>query len=192
MNIFCLDLDPVLAAQYHNNKQNVKMVLEQVQLLCTAHRILDGTETIKKVYINGSCPARYKNKKVWKLSDKRDSLLYSVTHQNHPSAIWCRKNVSNYNWLYRLTVELAKEYTYRYGKIHKCERDGLLELLKTPPNNIPDGEFTQPTPAMPDYCIVPNDSVASYRKYYIEEKQHLADWSGKINGRPVPEWFKFA
>ncbi len=167
------------------------MLTEQHQLLCTAHRILDGIETFEKKYIEGSFPARYKNKKVWKLSDERDSLLHAVTHPNHPSSIWCRKNVSNYNWLYQLTVELAKEYTYRYGKTYKGEREGLLQMLKTPPNNIPDGEFTQVTPAIPDYCIVPNDSVASYRNCYMFEKKHLADWSGKINGRPVPEWFKF-
>ena len=189
MNIFALDLNPKIAAQYHNSRHNIKMILEQSQLLCTAHRVLDGKEIVENRYIQGSFPARYRKVKVWKLPDDRDAKLYSATHCNHPSAIWCRTNISNYNWLYELTVELCKEYTYRYGKVHKCEREGLLNLLKTPPNNIPDGEFTQVTPAMPEECIIPNDSVASYRNYYSTCKQHLADWSGKINGRPIPDWY---
>ena len=182
MNIFCLDLDVEKCAQYHNNKQTIKMVLEQHQLLCTAHRVLDG-----KLVIGKSSSGKAKKQMV--LDDHRESILYSVTHQNHPSAIWCRQSDSNYKWLYELTVALCKEYSYRYGKIHKCEQIGLLELLKTPPKNIPIGKFTPVTPAMDQDCIVPGDSVASYRKYYIEKKQHLADWSGKINGRPIPEWY---
>lgn len=183
MNIFFLDLNVEKCAQYHNSKQNIKMILEQHQLLCTAHRVLDGIETEGKSKSG-------RKKKEWILSDNElNNKLYSATHCNHPSAIWCRTTKSNYKWLHELTVALCKEYTYRYGKIHKCERIGLLELLKTPPKNIPIGEFTPVTPAMPDECVIPGDSVASYRKYYIEKKQHLADWSGKVNSRTVPEWY---
>jgi hypothetical protein len=185
MNIFYISNDPSEIAKWQVNKHCIKMVLESVMLLCTSHRILDGKETQGKSKSG-------RNKKQWVLEDSEmDSRLYLSTHQNHPSAIWCRTNISNYNWLHELTIELCKEYTYRYGKIHKCERDGLLDLLKTPPKNIPEGEFTQPTPAMPDYCIIPNDSIASYRAYYIKSKQHLANWSGKVNSRPMPEWFVY-
>lgn len=189
MNIFALDINPKLAAQYHNNSHCIKLILESCQMLSTAHRILDGKELIENRYVQGSFPARYRKVKVWKLSDERDAKLYSATHYNHPSAIWCRTNVSNYKWLHNLTVELCKEYTYRYGKIHKCEKEGLVELLKMPPNNIPEGEFSEPTPAMPAELIIPNDSIQSYRNYYIKCKQHLANWNGKINSREVPEWF---
>lgn len=183
MNIFCIDLDTKLCAQYHNSRHNIKMILEQHQLLCTAHRVLDGIETQGKSKSG-------RNKKEWVLADSDlNSKLYSATHCNHPSAIWCRTTDSNYKWLHDLTVALCKEYTYRYGKIHKCEQIGLLDLLKTPPKNIPIGEFTPVTPAMDQQYVIPGDSVASYRNYYIKSKQHLADWSGKVNGRPVPEWY---
>lgn len=93
-------------------------------------------------------------------------------------------------WLVELLSELCKEYTYRYGKVHKCERDGLVDYLYTNlPNNIPNGPFTEPTPAMPDDIKVSGDSIASYRNYYIQNKTHLASWSGKVNSRPVPEWY---
>jgi hypothetical protein len=53
------------------------------------------------------------------------------------------------------------------------------------PSNIEIGPFTAPTPAMPDDVKVPGNSLASYRKYYINNKSHLANWKK----RQVPEWF---
>ncbi len=32
------------------------------------------------------------------------------------------------------------------------------------------------TPAMPEECKIPGDSVASYRKYYIMKKARFATW----------------
>jgi hypothetical protein len=183
MNIFYLDHDPKLCAEYHNDRHVIKMILESAQLLSTAHRILDGKE-----YISKSNTGR--NVKRWILSDFRENFLYSATHGSHPSAVWVRQSVSNYMWLSNLLQELCKEYTYRYGKVHKCEGDGLVQMLRDiVPDNIPLTTFTEPTPAMPDECIVPNDSIASYKKYYTNSKQHLASWKGKINSREIPAWY---
>jgi hypothetical protein len=181
----------MLCAQYHNNRHLIKMILETAQLLSTAHRVLDGVETVEQKYVDGSLPARWRNVKRWKLSDNRENLLYSATHINHPSAQWVRQSVANYMWLSNLLVELCKEYTYRYGKIHKCERDGLVKLLHDcVPGNISLTKFTEPTPAMPDEVKVTGDSMKSYRNYYISNKQHLASWQGKINSRKIPTWFE--
>jgi hypothetical protein len=65
-----------------------------------------------------------------------------------------------------------------------------MEMLNNiVPVNISSGTFTEPTPAMPDECIVPQESISSYRKYYINNKQHIAFWKGKINSREIPEWY---
>ena len=166
------------------DRHTIKMVLEYAQLLSTAHRVLDGTEFTGVSY-SGRKQTRYV------LSDSRESILYSATHINHPSAIWCRKGIIQYRWLHNLLIELCKEYTYRYGKIHKVERSGLLWELEQPPKNIHTDVFwSEPTPAMPDEVKIAGDSLASYRNYYREGKKHLANWSGKINSRKVPEWFK--
>jgi hypothetical protein len=62
----------------------------------------------------------------------------------------------------------------------------LLDFLTSPPDNIPYNEFfTEPTPAMPDECKIPNDSIASYRKYYKEKKSHLASWKNRL----IPAWY---
>jgi hypothetical protein len=68
-------------------------------------------------------------------------LLYRTTHINHPSAVWVRQSDKNYIWLLQLLDALCKEYTYRYGKVHKVEREGLLKQLHTLPTNISLGEF---------------------------------------------------
>jgi len=184
LNIFYLDENTKTCAEMHVDKHVVKMILEYAQLLSTAHRILDGT-----ISVSNSSTGRKKT--IYCLHDERDNLLYSATHINHPSAVWVRQSVANYMWLSNLLVELCKEYTYRYGKVHKAEREGLIKMLHDiVPDNIPLARFTEPTPAMPEECIIPNDSIASYKKYYINNKQHLASWSGKINSREVPTWYQ--
>lgn len=177
MNIFYLDNDPVKCAQMHNDKHVVKMILETAQLLSTAHRVLDGVETI-------GLSQSGRKKKIWKLDTELDDTLYSATHINHPSAVWVRQSRANYNWLVSMFQELCKEYTYRYGKTHKCE--AMLETFTYGPKNIPVTKpFTEPTPAMPDDVKIEKDSIASYRNYYIKNKTHLASWKK----RNVPEWF---
>ena len=179
MNIFYLDHDPRKCAEMHNDKHCVKMILEYCQLLSTAHRIIDGKETMAKSKTG-------RNVKRWVLDDERESILYSATHINHPSAIWCRQSDKNYFWLGSLLNQLCNEYTYRYGKTHKTDCDGLVSYLSNyKPKNIPIGEFTQPTPAMPDDVKVPGDSIASYRNYYINNKTHLANWKK----RNIPTWY---
>ncbi len=177
MNIFYLDNDVDTCAEMHNDKHCVKMVLEYSQLLSTAHRVLDGEEHI---YLRNG-----RKKRVWDLLDEREPILYVATHINHPSAIWVRQNQQNYIWLSQLLYALCKEYTYRYGKVHKVQREGLLEELFNWPMNIPMGEFTEPTPAMPDDVKVSGDSIKSYRNYYIKNKAHLANWKN----RKVPDWY---
>ena len=120
----------------------------------------------------------------------REPILYSATHINHPSAQWVRKSIQNYIWLAELLEELCGEYTYRYGKTHKVESSGLMQALKNNiPKNIPNKPFTEPTPAMPDDCKVPGDSLQSYRNYYVMNKGHLWSWKGKVNSRQQPQWF---
>jgi hypothetical protein len=176
MNIFYLHYDVKYCAEMHNDKHCVKMILEYAQLLSTAHRVIDGVLT------DGFSQSGRKAKR-YILADERDSILYSATHINHPSAVWVRQSDANYVWLFRLFGALMDEYTYRYGKTHACER--LADALSHRPKNIPKGNFTEPTPAMPDEYKVFGNSIESYRSYYINSKSHLAKWKE----RSVPVWY---
>jgi hypothetical protein len=109
--------------------------------------------------------------------------MYKATHLNHPSAVWARQSRDNYTALWELLDALCKEYTYRYGKIHKVQREGLLEQLRFTPDTIQNNSsFTEPTPAMPPEYIVKGDSIQSYKNYYNGSKQHLHKWKN----RPIP------
>jgi len=176
MNIFYLHEDPATCAEMHVDKHCVKMIVEYAQLLSTTHRVLDGTEVVEL----GKSGRKVKR---WRLSDEREKDLYLACHINHPSSIWLRKSDKNYKYLFFLYSHLCDEYTYRYEKIHKTE--SLKSWLSTLPNNIPTGNFTQPTPAMPEDCKIVGNSLTSYRKYYIQNKSHIAKWKK----RSIPDWY---
>lgn len=177
MNIFYLHSDSKLCAQQHVDKHVVKMIVEYAQLLSTAHRLLDGVETL------GVSAAGHAVKR-WQLPDERDALLYHATHKQHPSAVWTRASLANYQWLYALFAGLLDEYRFRYGKIHATAR--LSSALQTAPSHSLNVAFTQPTPAMPVEYQVLGDSVQSYRHYYQGVKRHLFAWKN----RSTPDWIR--
>lgn len=147
MNIFYLDNNPEICAEYHCDKHVVKMILECAQLLSTAHRVLDNSE---------------------------DERLYKATHVNHPCSIWVRECDANYFWTYILLTYLCDEYTLRYNKIHKCET--ILEILENIPKNIPKGKITKRPICMPDEYKVDEDPIICYRAYYNGDKAKFAKW----------------
>lgn len=163
MNIFILDEDPQLAAQYLANKHVVKMILESAQLLCTAHHIRPA--------ITYTYP----------------SVFYKKTHENHPCAIWCRETSGNYFWLASHAIELCKEYTFRYGKIHKTQ--SLIEWLEKHFPYIKSDFMTDFPQCMPEIYKRSN-VVEAYRAYYIYDKMKKiqCNWTK----REKPFWIKEA
>lgn len=176
MNIFYIDKDPVQAAQWMVDKHVVKMILESAQLLSTAHRLLDGRE------IEGKSKTGRKARR-WVLGDSREPVLYSATHINHPSAVWCRKSVENYNWLADHLHALLGEYTYRYEKKHKVEGD-LSYMLMSPPKNLEEYDMTVMPSAMADEYKISDDPIINYRNYYKLGKERMHAWKK----RQPPEW----
>lgn len=180
MNIFVLDADPRVAAEYHCDKHCVKMILEYAQILSTAHRVLDGS---LKTIFNSSTK---RNCTQFVLPDERESVLYKATHINHPSTIWARQSSGNYIWLRDLFFRLSKEYEKRYNRQHATFKK-LMEPLSTPPKTVSHAnkEFVPSMLAMPDDSKNQNSVIESYRRYYIDHKRNIAKWkSGHI-----PPWF---
>lgn len=161
MNIFILSKNPKKCAKYHCDKHVVKMILELGQMLCAAHIILDSITKIN------------------------DQELYKLSHKNHPCTIWIRSNIINYRWSYELFKCLCHEYTYRYNKIHLCEKK-FLNILDKEPVNIDKSEISLNfVTAMPDYCKIEGHPIRSYRNYYINEKKTFCKWYK----RRTPSWF---
>ena len=178
MNIFYLSQDPNEAALMLCDKHVGKLLLEGVQMLSTAHRVLDGT----KVELYG--PPRKKT--VYSLEDRvRDCTLYKAAHVNHPCSVWVRTTYENYHWLYRHCLTLSEEFKYRFGKVHKSST--LLNILEYAPNMIKAGPLTVPALAMPELYRT-NDPVYSYRLYYIKEKSKIAKWE---RGRKPPSFMVY-
>jgi len=176
VNIFFIDPNPTQAAEWMVDKHVVKMILESAQLLSTAHRILDGVE------YQGQSQSGRKARR-WKLLDQRENVLYSATHINHPSAVWCRASVENYNWLVDHFYALMGEYTYRYGKQHKCYGE-LSYLLQSPPKNLQAWDWTPMPSAMAEEYIISDDPLINYRNYYTLGKTKMHKWTK----RQPPEW----
>jgi hypothetical protein len=149
MNIFVLDQDPRVCAEYHNNRHAVKMIVEYAQLLCGVHHMTESNLDIP----------------------------YKLSHKNHPCSIWARKCIENYIWLCDLGLELSKEYTHRYGKRHKSQ--DIIEWCMTNLPNLPEfGDITEHPKAMPEECKT-DDVVESYRRYYIMEKKSFCNWKNR-------------
>jgi hypothetical protein len=189
MNLFILSTDPVEAAQMQCDKHVPKMLVESAQMLSTAHRVLDGKLT-KRPSKSGKTMVKY-----WDLYEGADDLeaellYYKAVHVGHPCTKWSMESDSNYRWHWEHMKALADEYTYRYNKTHKTQRE-VLWPLQSPPRNIPKGPMTPFKLAMKDFpeCIVPGNPVQSYRNFY-QTKQHRFKmvWSK----RSTPEWFEYA
>ena len=176
MNIFYVDHDPMDAAQALVDKHVVKMILESAQLLSTAHRVLDGVE------IEGKSQTGRKTKR-WILPDARESIIYTATHINHPSAVWCRTSIENYDWLVNHMFALMREYTHRYGKTHKCYGE-ISYMLQSPPKNLKDWDWTPMPSCMAEEYIISDNPLTNYRNYYRIGKSNLHKWTN----RQPPEW----
>jgi hypothetical protein len=166
MNLFILSLIQKEIAEYMMDKHVSKILLEAVQMLCSAKVILDPNDEI-------------------------NHRLYKIAHKNHPVTIWCRKSKTNFIWVLDLVEELHTEWKYRYGHPeNKFHKSYLVALLLR--ENIPsDDKFEEKglTPfalAMPDK-YKSQDAVESYRNYYMSpEKQQIATWKKK---REKPVWY---
>jgi hypothetical protein len=153
MNIFALSMDAEQAAKWHMDKHVVKMPLETAQMLCSA------------------------------LHRHGHTALYKPGYVKHPCTVWCGNSRSNFEWLCGLGVELCKEFTYRYGKVHGSEKV-IMDCISNA-GNIPDGELTTFAMAMPvefkKAC-----PIEAYREYYRKAKAHLAFW----RMRDEPVWYR--
>jgi hypothetical protein len=153
MNIFILDKSPELAAQYQCDKHVVKMVLETAQILSTVASV-NGLKT-----------------------------QYKPTHKNHPCTLWAGKSKANTEWLIQHGIGLAKEYTKRYGKIHKSSLV-IADLARLQlASKLPDLGLTPFAQAMPD-TYRDTDPVVAYRNYYKGDKAGIATWK-----TTAPDWW---
>lgn len=116
MNIFATHPEPENCAKFLDDTRVIKMTLETAQILSTA-------------YVMRVNPSLCNNRSL--LQEKRkfskEKGIYIPTHHKHPVVIWTYTSWANYEWLCNYLSKLFKEYTKLSGKIHKTEKENLLE-----------------------------------------------------------------
>lgn len=162
MNIFFSDQDPYQCARNLDDKRVVKMVLESCQMLSTAIN-----------EHNGSNIAPYKS-----------------THKNHPSNIWCRETRTNWTWLWYHGKALSDEYTFRYGKVHKCA-DVLKQLLILR-SEVPNGPLTDFVNCAAHQGLGLNfkavQPVTEAYRQYLSQRWKTDKRKPEWTGRNEPSW----
>ena len=194
MNLFWLDSDVTRCAQAHQDAHVGKMLLEAVQLLCTAFAL----PYYPFVTWLDSTPAK-------RLA--ADLLPYSHTHVNHPCALWVRASRANFDRAIELAEALAAEFRYRFGKAHGSEAALDWVVRHRAEAQVLDGPLQPFALAMPiEYmpsgasCQWPGSCVSAYRAYYHAEKRGYwrqprdpakpSVWvPAKWTRRDPPEWF---
>jgi len=180
MNLFFLHIDPKKCAEFHCDKHVVKMILETVQMLYTAHNVL----------------------KTPNLPNDRENnfVSYRSFSPKHPTCIWIRQCEKNYRYASLVAKYLCEEYTHRYARIHKCQQH-VDWLILNIPNNFQtisynpetvlsyNKEFQEqghtPVPLAMYDDVKYHDTFKSYRFYYIVHKRRFAKWTS----RSTPWWY---
>jgi hypothetical protein len=85
-------------------------------------------------------------------------------------------------YLKELALEICKEYTYRYGKVHKAE----LVIRSLNPPNIPATGRTELPNCMDKMYVISGDVIENYRNYYLKGKSNIHNWKK----REIPEWIR--
>ena len=148
MNIFFLDKNPNLSAQYLCDKHIPKMLLESAQMLSTAlHSHTMGIST----------------------------GIYKEAYPNHPMTKWVGFNRDNFNWALENAMWIDEEYKTRFKKQHKSGKVIQCIINNDYYKDIPDGFFSEPPQCMPDE-YKDKDYVTAYRKYYQGAKAYFAKW----------------
>jgi len=158
MNYFYVEEDPTSAAQALCDKHVVKMILETAQMLSTAHRLLETPQA---------------------------DFVYKVAHSNHPCTKWLRSSRAAYKYGLEYLEAMLAEYTHRYGKIHKTERE-ILPYLRQVPEALPDIPWEDPPQCFGDHQECRReDVVEAYRSYYRVRRNEI---DMRWTKREEPAW----
>ncbi len=193
MNIFWLDKDPKLSAEYACDKHVVKMITEYSQLLHSALYSLgfDGFQ------------------------------MKRISNMNHPCAVWVRADFANFVYLCRLTEEYYHQYRIRYGNRQHLSFLKMQDTLQSlsirairQAYRTPGRDFYYSVPVrelkvepwlfitVPPLCIKPEfikrptghvqarlqAVVRCYKASYRGDKVRFARWSHTL----APKFMRFA
>ena len=68
--------------------------------------------------------------------------VFAPVDPKHPWVEWAIQNDGNYSWLYFYAMDMCAEYERRHGM--KPYITKMLEPLENMPDELPEGEWTEP------------------------------------------------
>jgi len=175
MNLFILDLNPRVAAEYYQDLHINKIIIEGTQLLAAAYPL--------ERLAQDDCPRTQKG------------TVRKHGHYNHPMTKWVRTNMSNFVWTLNHLDGLYQERLYRFEKEH-FSKDFIEWVWNNPPELL-HGSLTEHPQcfaiSFPE-CIVPGNPVQGYHNYYNKAKREFNFGSrivkAKWSKREVPYFIK--
>jgi hypothetical protein len=196
MNIFVLHLSPKQSAIWHADKHVVKMLLEALQMLYSAHWVvaypsLLHNRSVLAVsraqqalplppsirFLGGGAPFQKKNPSM---------RGFRPVHLHHPCTRWVRSSRENYRWLSQLTLELVEEHRHRWPANPESSCNAHALWLSTHIPALPSIPRTPFAIAMPiEYRK--DDPIESYRTFYSGSKQERGI-TNRYTHRSPPEW----
>lgn len=176
MNIFILDENKKLCAQYHNDKHIITSPIMVAQTLSTA------------LYNVGRIPAPWVD------------LKYAA----HGCVLWAGESIQNFLWLCELGLCLCEEYEYRFRSVtqNSSDNDSHVHLAKSVILRCQGlvflcrHRFLDQRKLTPFYLAIPDNfictahkdffanTILSYRYYYCRE-EHGSIWTK----RDIPFWY---
>ena len=170
MNIFVTDPSPTLSARVLPDKHIVKMPLETCQMLSIVCSKKWGHNYGELHRLDGE---PYKTEK--------------GAFRNHPCTIWANASLENTWWLLAHGLALCNEYSWRYGKIHSCEKtlEEATEIIPSAPYQYRPKSFTFAGPDEFKYDTS-IDTFTAYKRYisskpwaasnYLRDPSRKPDW----------------
>lgn len=178
VNIFFTDWDPVVAARDSCDSYVIKIPVEVATMLSAVH-----WRTGYNGPVCSGMPLKLDGALVMPaIGPYRDSRVIKSSSEIYK---WLTKSQGNYNYAIGYGLELVREYTRRYGKLHSSE--GALLWLKDNIPCIPDGAMTEDIAlAMPKMYKNRYNPTHSYKLYLFHEKFGVLKW----NRGQMPGWYK--
>lgn len=172
MNIFFLSWKFDECAKLYCDQHVVKILLEIVQMLYTAHW------TISHEGWNANAP----------FTKDGNTRGYKPAHKKHPMTIWVGNCKENYMWVAKFGMALACEHNRRFGTVHSCSKH-VFWLFTNPPPSFDAGvsqtakyategfpkNLSPPPMCMPVEYHHAN-IIKAYQNYYIGDKLRFARW----------------
>lgn len=192
MNIFILHWKQRKIARWHVDKHVVKMLLETCQLLYTAHWVLfypQLRDCKSAIALSRTQKQLEVPEYMWSapLCETSGEPGYRPCHVWHPCAKWTRVCSGNYLWLCQLGLELAREFQFRFKKVHSCEKhiNWLNENIPLTIRMFPRRKFPI---AMDEQYKISKNPIICYRHYYKTSKKERG--LVKYTGREIPHWLR--